>query len=193
LRVRAMEASGYGRHLAGLVGGLVALAGRVELWEAGLVNDTVLWFLTAALVLLVNSHKIAEERGALWRVARQAIGFTVLVEAFANLFVLPLLVELVLLPVAAFVSMALVVAESEEEYAPAARIFSAAQVLIGLLILSFVVAQLAGLGDADWDHVWRALVLPIWLTLGTLPLICALGVLADWERQILRRRLRQAL
>jgi hypothetical protein len=170
----------------------VLLGVRFGVWDWSLFNDTVLWFLASALVLLINSADVAEDRRLLWRAARQALGITVVLEAFVNLFVLPLGVELVLFPVLLFLSMALAVAEGEDEYAPAARVFNAALALIGGLIFAFVVVQLAGLSGPDWSHVGRALVLPVWLTLGALPLIYLVGLVAVWERAVVTRRLRRA-
>lgn len=177
--------------LVAYAAGLVLLGARFGAWDSTLFNDTVLWFLTSALVLLVNSGEIAEDRCLLWRAARQALGITVLVEAFVNLFVLPLAVELILFPVLLFLTMALAVAESKDEYAPAAQVFNVALALIGGLIFAFVVVQLAGLSGPDWAQVGRAMVLPVWLTLGALPLIYLVGLVAVWERAVLMRRLRR--
>lgn len=177
--------------LVAYAGGLVLLGARLGAWDWTLLNDTVLWFLTSALVLLVNSGELAEDRRRLWRAARQALGITVLVEAFVNLFVLPLAVEVILFPVLLFLSMALAVAEGEDEYAPAERVFSSVLALIGGLIFAFVAVQLAGLSGPDWAHVFRALMLPLWLTFGALPLIYLVGLVDVWERRVLMRRLRQ--
>jgi hypothetical protein len=165
--------------LAGYAVGLVWLGEQGALWDASLSNDTIIWFVTVALVLHLNSNQISEDRYFLRRRFSQAVAGTVLIEGFVNLFVLPLPVELVLFPFLFFLVAMAAVAEMKEETADAAHAANAVLGIIGIGLIVFVVVKLVtGFGDADWAHVGRVLFLPVWLTVGLLPAIYALGLYA---------------
>jgi hypothetical protein len=165
--------------LAAYAVGLVWLGEHGGLWDTSLINDTIIWFVTVALVLHLNSNQISEDRHFLRRRFGQAVAGTVLIEGLVNLFVLPLPVELFLFPFLFFLVAMSAVAEMKEETAVAAHVANAVLGIIGIGLVVFVVVKLVtGFGDADWAHVGRVLFLPVWLTVGLLPAVYALGFYA---------------
>lgn len=166
--------------------GLIWLGTQIGLWDTSLFNDTVVWFVSVVLVLLFSSNKVGNEH-YIRRAFSRAIALTVLIEGAVNLVVLPLPVELVLIPFATVLSLLLVVAESDEEYAPAAKLVNGLLVTIGTGLLLFVVIHtLTSLSSTDWTHVWRLLALPLWLTVGVLPFIYLAGTYAICESTFTR-------
>jgi hypothetical protein len=158
---------------------LVWLGEQGALWDTSLTNDTIIWFVTVALVLHLNSNQVSEDRHFLQRRFGQAVAGTVLIEGFVNLFVLPLPVELFLFPFLLFLVAMAAVAEMKKETAVVAHAANAALGIIGIGLIVFVVVQfVSGFGDVDWAHVGRVLFLPVWLTVGLLPAIYALGFYA---------------
>jgi hypothetical protein len=165
--------------LAAYAVGLVWLGEHGGLWDTSLINDTIIWFVTVALVLHLNSNQISGDRHFLRRRFGQAVAGTVLIEGLVNLFVLPLPVELFLFPFLFFLVAMSAVAEMKEETAVAAHVANAVLGIIGIGLVVFVVVKLVtGFGDADWAHVGRVLFLPVWLTVGLLPAVYALGFYA---------------
>jgi hypothetical protein len=112
----------------------------------------------------------------------QTVALTVLIEGFVNLYVFALPIELVSVLLLTLLVMTTTLAESEERFAPVAKLGNGLLVGIGLVLLGYVAIKLAtGFGSVDWAHVGRLLVLPVWLGLGALPAIYALGVYMAYD------------
>lgn len=155
------------------IGGLVVLAHAVGLWEADVRNDTVVWFLTVGVGLLFSLKKVTEPR-FFRNAAGRAFALTVFVEAFMNLGVFSLPVELVLLPV--ITSLAVLALFTEL----ANRVLA----VIGACAFVYVLVRVAT--DFDAGHTFRALSLPVWLTIGSLPFVYAFGLVAEYEQAFRR-------
>jgi hypothetical protein len=168
---------------AGWTIALVVLAHLAGLWDADVRNDTVTWFITAGFAMFLSASEVTEDR-FVRTVIRRSVAVTAFVETFANLKVFGLVVELILVPVLVFVGAMAVVAETKEEFAPVRRIVNVFLTVFGSVILIYVVVRL--LGDFDVEHTARALALPVWLTLGSLPFIYPLGLTAEYEQAFLR-------
>lgn len=173
--------------LAAWTAGLVALAHLFGLWEADERNDTIAWFITVGIVLLFSLGNVKED-GFFRTAVRRAVAGAVFVEAFVNLAAFPLGVELVLVPVLAVLGMVSVVAASKEEYAPAATLVRGMLSIIGLSLILYAIITVAG--DSDVGHTLRTLALPVWLTVGVLPFIYALGLWSEYQTAFARIDLR---
>jgi hypothetical protein len=186
--------------------GLVVGASQLGLWEPSLWGDTVAWCVGTGIGLFGKAVSVFNRDGSLWRVARTALGLTLLVEAFVNLYVFPLLVELVLVPFAVFLGALSAFAESQEGFEPARKLVDGLLAAAGLLVFVYVGVRLAIGFDAFVDDGgWQKLLLPVWLTAGTLMLfVPLLGLwttyqgafnMIDWatdDRRV-RRRSRLAI
>jgi hypothetical protein len=168
---------------AGWTIGLVVLAHLIGLWGSDVRNDTVAWFITAGFAMLASASKVTEDRFVRTAV-RRSLAATAFVETFANLEVFGLVVELVLVPVLVFVGAMAVVSETKEEFAPVRRLVNVLLSAFGSFVLVYVVVRL--LGDFDVGHTARALALPVWLTVGSLPFIYPLGLAAEYEQAFMR-------
>lgn len=173
----------FGGWTVGLAAGLHAIG----LWEQQERHDTAVWFATAGVAFFASLTKVTQD-GFVRATLRRTVGATVFVEGFANLAVFPLALELALLPLLVLVSGTLAVSETKEEYAPARRVLNGLLTAIGFCVLIYVAVRLAG--DFDAAHTVRALALPVWLTVGSLPLVYVLGVIAEYELAFIRINLR---
>lgn len=151
---------------------------------------------------LFFSLETTAREGFFRRAARRSVKAAVFVEAFANLVVLPLSVELVLVPVLTFVTLLAVFSERDEGYAPVHRVMSGVLSLIGTALFVYVTVSLAT--DFNEGHTLRALALPVWLSLGSLPFIYGVGLWSAYQQASIRinfatdhpaerRRVRRAL
>jgi hypothetical protein len=164
--------------LAAWTVGMCAVGHRVGLWKTDVRNDTVVWFATVGFAFFFSLEKVSA--GGFFRTtARRAIAVTVFVEAFANLAVLPLVLELLLLPVAAFLAAMAAVSETRAELLPVRRLVSGILGAIGILLLLYGVIELAG--HFDVGHTFRTLALPVWLTFGVMPFIYIVGLRSAYE------------
>lgn len=173
--------------LATWTSALVLLARQIGLWDADALADTVVWFLTVGIVFFFSLDAV-KRPGFFGTTARRAIAITVFVEGYVNLVVLPFAVELVLMPFVTVVVLLAAFSEGRAEYAPAHRVLNVALSLVGIVFLTYVTVRL--IGDFDAEHTGRALALPVWLTLGVLPFIYAVGLWSAYQEAFIRIDLR---
>lgn len=169
--------------LAGWTVGLVALADLIGLWHEQLRIDALTWFVTVGIAYFFSIHKVSEDN-FMRKALRRAIGPTVFVEVYLNLAVLPLAAELVVLPLITFLVLLATVSESKEEYANVRRILNVVLGVIGIGFLVYVTARLVA--HFDPAFTWRALLLPVWLTVLALPLIYLAGLLSAYQQTFAR-------
>lgn len=162
--------------------GLAAIGHRVGLWTPALVKDTVIWALGPGIALLFELVHAADDPHFFRRTALATIRLGVVVAFFINFFVLWLPLELVLQPlIAALVIMSLL-AERSPEHRHVKSLVDGALALMGFALLAFVAYRFTGDPGtvATWD-TFRQFTLPVWLTVGSLPLIFALAVYSAYE------------
>ena len=95
--------------------GLCWLGEQARIWNDELVKDTLIWSLGPAIVALFSITEVGKKPHFFRRALLAAVGYTVLVEFFINLYVFSLPVELVLVPfVTVIVLMSLVAGIKQE-------------------------------------------------------------------------------
>ena len=169
--------------LAGWTAGLAALAQMIELWNIDVLSDTAVWFVTVGMAFYFSLDKIAED-GWFRRAARRAVGVAVFVEVFVNLRVFSLPVELVLVPVVTFLVALGTYSEGKDEFRPAHRLVTFLMSATGVIFAIYVSISL--IGDPKLGETTRRLLLPVWLTIGVMPLIYLVGLWSSYEQAFLR-------
>lgn len=171
----------------GYVYGLLRAGAAVGVWNSSLIADTVAWGMGSGVALFGWSVRIFKPGGSFRRVIRTSISSTILVEAFVNLYVFRLPVELLLLPIGALIAGMSAVAESDRQfaaakYAPVKRLLAALTMTLGFIVIGWVVVKL-GTGWREFNVPLNAekVALPIWLTFGALPFVAAMGAFANYD------------
>jgi len=161
---------------------LVYGASRIDIWEMGLLGDTISWLLITSVGLFGNAMTVFKAGGSFRGLALAAVKWTVFVEVFVNLFILPLPIELVLLPVVVVLVALSVVASTKDEWALLKRLLDGLTTLIGLTLLIYATVRLVtDYGDFDAVDDLRKFLLPVWLAVGTLPFVAVLGIYANYD------------
>lgn len=175
--------------LAGNVAVLCVVGSRFHAWNTALAKDTVVWFIgsgTVAFGMAVQAKDYRYVRS----VVRRTIAVTILVEFFTNnIFVFPLAWELILQPIL-FLLVALgAVAETESRFLPVKRLVEALLGMLALGVLAFVVWRVTTSWTLlDGMQLARELVLPLWMAIGVIPFLLAMGLLSAYEQTYLRLR-----
>lgn len=158
--------------VAAYLGALLYAGSLVGIWSDALVSDTALWFVVTGLALYAGAFASPSAKQAPKRIVAGAIGLTVSMEVLVNFYALPIPVELVLVPCLTVLVTLSVYAEGKEEYAPAKRLSDGLLTTFGVIALAYVALRVAiDWGSFDWELAWQKLALPVWLTLGALPLL----------------------
>lgn len=166
----------------------VVYAHRLGLWDPGSSLMAVAWFFTGA-VAWVMSIGDAAKPGFIASRVRGLVSVGVLVEFVANLYVLPLLVELPFQVLLVSLAMIGVVAESNPALAPVNRFVNWTMAIAGAAIITFVIIQLIqNWGTVDPWSLGTQLMLPVWLTLWAIPFVYCYAVFAGYETLFVRVR-----
>jgi hypothetical protein len=167
--------------------GCLYLAQGVGLWEDKLTNEAVLWFFITGLVLFFGATRVAEQDDFFAPTAKKFLTLGILAEVFVNFVVMPLPIELILLPLLTALIVMSAFTEGKEEYAPARKLVEGVSGVIGLALFAYVtISLISDPGQVDLAYVWRVLALPIWLTLACLPFIYLLGLYIAYDKAFKR-------
>jgi hypothetical protein len=166
---------------------LVTLIGsRLGLWNPDLIKDTAIWFVTFAVVRLFRMASVGKDRHPFREVILDPLTATALVEFITNVYVFPLLVEILLVPFVTLLGVLAVVAGYQKT--PYVKgIVNGTLGIIGTGILGFSAFELVrNWSTLDLPHQVRLLALPIWLTIGIVPYLYLMSLLAGYEAAFLR-------
>jgi hypothetical protein len=170
--------------IAGLLAWVVfvALVGsRFGLWTADLVKDTAIWFLTFAVVRLFRMVNVGKDPHPFREVILDPLAATALVEFITNVYVFPLPVEILLVPFVTLLGL-LTVVPGYQKTPNVQGIANGTLGIIGIGILGFSAFELIrNWSTLDLPHQIRLLALPIWLTIGTVPYLYLMSLLAGYD------------
>lgn len=167
--------------------GLVYIGDRVGLWIPALAADTWFWFFTSAVVLLFNFAQASDEPDYFIRSAKKILGLTVLLGFLSDLYVLWLPVEFLGQGFIALLAMLSAVAASDPRFASVRKICDGCVQVLGVALLILASIKLITMWSVDAaPGLGRQLLLPVWLTLGVLPLIYTIALLAAYEHVFVR-------
>ena len=165
---------------------VVASAARLELWHETALKETVFWFFGVGLVLMGSAIVASRGDGYVNKAIAQALRVTVLIEFIANVYVFPLAVELLLIPIV----VALVVAASRPELTPLAKgVVNGALMTIGFMVIGFFgVKAISDPGSLlTRENAEDLLVVPV-MTLAFIPFLYGIARYSEWEQANLPRQ-----
>jgi hypothetical protein len=167
-----------------LLSGVVRVLHQWGLWTSEELKDTIIWFLFTGIALVFRGASGQHPDSAIRAIAWDAFRLTVLAEFFFSTYTFSLWVELLLLPFATVVGLAIALAQTEKRYALVAKFFTAVQT--ALLIV--VVAAELWAATRDPRKIFsveggRRLVTPIILGFAFVP-IAFLMALISWYEQL---------
>jgi hypothetical protein len=160
---------------------VVWMASWIGLWSPALASDTVVWFVTIGILYLFRATRADREEDFTRRALIAVVSVGFLLELYVNLETFPLAVEMVLVPVAAVLSMVAVVTTKQESQ-PVHRLVSRLLGVIGVVVIGYTSIRLIErLSHGEGNEVALAFVLPLWLTLAAVPAVFGFGVFVAYE------------
>jgi hypothetical protein len=160
--------------VAGYLSALLYVGSLVGIWSDGLVSDTALWCMVTGLALYAGAFASPSAKHAPKRILAGAIGLAVFMEVVVNFYVFPLPIELLLIPLLASLAAMSAFTERDPEHAQVSSLIEGLLAAIGVVALAYVALRVAlDWASFDWQLAWQQLALPVWLTLGALPVLAA--------------------
>jgi len=167
------------------IAGEVALGDRLDLWRSADASDSILWFLTSAVVMIFNLTGVSTTEHFFRKSVRRLFTASAVITAFVYFFALPLEVSIVLVPVEALLVGISVVAAHSHDSEPSRKLADGLLWIIAIgLMVNGIVRLALGWSTLDKLGLVRSLVLPTWLTIGLLPMVYLLGTYAEFETEL---------
>jgi hypothetical protein len=170
--------------------GVVLLASRLDLWHRSALRETIYWFLGTAVVLVGYAVTHPPGDKLFLKILRRALAVTIIVEFAVNLYVFPLLVEIILIAlVLLFFGMQAFAQRDSTIDAATRKAIDVVILAIGVFLLaSFAVRALSDLeGFLSRDTAERLLVVPLF-TLTLIPFLFLVAWYSQRELGNMRAR-----
>src|ERR1700688_386759 len=168
--------------MAGWTAGEVVAGQAAHLWRLDAVTDTAFWFVFAALTMFVNVMSASESPHYFRNNMRSLATAAAFLGGFIDLFPFPLPVEICLFPIQLLLLGVYVLVPSSTKIEVTTKRFIKGLLLVGGLsvLLNVLVRLASGWDSLDKLAVLRAFILPVWLTLGLLPVIYGIAICAAY-------------
>jgi hypothetical protein len=164
------------------VGAIVFGLHRIGLWSLSDTKDTILWLIGFAFLGVFETPTISRTPGRLNAVAMEVFGLAVFIEFVVNLYVMPLWIELLLVPLLTVVGLMLVLADRHSEHVRTARFLRAVQSVVGLGVALFLLTQFARhFRELATLDTLRQFALPLALSLLFVPFLYCLAVYTAYD------------
>ena len=158
---------------------LLSLAG---LWTFSQLKGSVAWFIAACIPSMMDIPKLSHDFGLFRTAILKNFELSVLVDFYINLFHAPLLVEIILLPIATALTAMIVLAEMKPDLRSAHRPLTNILAAIGISWLIFQTYKLfSSFEEVKNLNTLRDFALPLALNLAFLPVLALYAVYAAYD------------
>jgi len=117
--------------------GLIFLLNYLIVLDASLLKDSLIWFVSSGLILTAKSFSSKSTSDIVSRQIVENIQLFVIIEFVIASYVFPFIVELIIFPIIAIISLLLAVSENDRKYAEATKVLKILQFLTGTGVLCF--------------------------------------------------------
>lgn len=161
----------------------------IGLWTLSQFKGSFVWLVAACIPSIMGVPKLSQDFSLFKKAALKNFELSVLVDFYVNLFPGPLLVELILLPVAAALTVMVLIAESRHDLKSAHKLLSNALALVGICWFAFQAYKLVtSYTDVLSLNTARDFVLPLALNISFLPVLALYAVYAAYDSVFARVR-----
>lgn len=89
---------------------------KIPIWDNCYIKDIIIWFITAGVIFCFNAASKESDEQYIWKVLKDNLKFTVVIEFFYSTFTFSIWIELLIIPVITFLAMIDAYANAREEY-----------------------------------------------------------------------------
>jgi hypothetical protein len=166
---------------------IVYMIGKIVVWGGYLTKIAVLWIISVGFVLIVNINKISENKKYFKSTLIDNIKYSAILAFIINFYAFNMTIELITIPLIAFIFGASYYLGTKEEYKPAKHILDS---ILGLYGFSLMIFTLYNIYMNYQDlYIFKALItffLPMILTLVFIPYLYLFALYATYETAFLR-------
>jgi len=170
--------------------GIIYLLQIVGFWTEGILKGTILWFLFSGLALIFSTLEKDSDDGKWKQIAISQLKIIVLFEFIVNTYTFSFLVELVLIPLLAFIGVLDVIAKSNARHARVGKITEGLQAIVGIAILAFAIIKAINTPEVLMKiDAFRSILLGPLLSILFIPTAYFLMLLTRYEMLFVRLKI----
>jgi hypothetical protein len=174
------------------VAGLCYLLWVGDIWTVDLLGDTLFWFFGPASVLLFRMNEQKEGAPFFRKTLLELLSITVIFEFLTNVYPLPLVVEIVLVPFLVLVGGMMALTAAKPEFKQVRGLVKGLSVIVGFVFIGYAVNHIVRHPDEFASlGILREFLVPLLLTVGLVPFLYLVAVLFayDWMLTMLKWKL----
>jgi len=168
----------------------VYLLYKVNLWNASMMKDAVLWTIGVAFPMFFKAVEASKGKYRLRDTLIDNLKLTVFVEFIVNLYVFNFWVELLFIPFVTLLTVLMAVAEKKEEYKVVYKFFNYISSIIGMILLYHAVKYIITdfRGFATFNNL-ESFLFPIAMAALYMPFIYLIALYMAYEEFFVRIRI----
>jgi hypothetical protein len=171
------------------MGCIIYVLSALEIWSAEQFKNTLVWCVTVGFMSLFKLETIKKDRSFFKHSVIDNLKLIAIIEFVVGVYTFPLLVEVILVPVLALISVMTAMAELDQKHATVKSILESVLAAFGLMIMAYTVYMLI----TNFNEIAKAQTLydftiPPLLTLLYLPFVFFMMVYTSYEQVFIRLR-----
>ncbi|MCO7247741.1 hypothetical protein [Halomonas sp. Mc5H-6] len=173
--------------LVAYFGCVVLLFAQIGIWAPSQLKLTLLWLGTAGFLGLFSAPKVSEDPDLISKAAKEIFQLTVVFEFFVNLYRMPLVAEIVFVPLLVLLGALIAVSELDKAQRSVNRLLTGFAVVIGFVFLAYAAWKtISDPASVATFETARSFILPIVYSLLLLPFVWAVAVYIAYESIFIR-------
>lgn len=166
--------------------GSILILKYYRFWDLILIKDTIFWFVGFAFMTLFKLDK-AKEISFFLNVLKDSFKFTIFLEFFLNFYTFSFIAEMIIIPVFTTIFLMNLVSENKNEHKPVNKLTSKIIGIVGLIYFVFALYNLIFQNQNIFsNHNLNTLILPVLLTILSIPFFYFTTLYSNYERLFLR-------
>lgn len=147
---------------------------QLGFWEFYLLKDTVTWLLGATIVMIFNSISVNSIRDFYQITIKRSLEWIVIYEFIVNLYILPIYIEFILIPILVLAYLMILVIESSSKHSVEYRqvktlAYTVMIIIVSVMTIFAIYNIFTDLGNFMTHDTFKLFVLPILLTVALMP------------------------
>jgi hypothetical protein len=161
---------------------MLAFLYLVKFWDITLLKDSIIWLVFTGALTCFNAVTAKQNEKIFKKILKESLSIVIILEFILNTYTFPLMVELILLPLLAFIILIEEFSKTNTKYKSVERLMTKLQTILSFIILFSIIYKIA----TDFKNFWsistlKIFLLPIILTITFLPFLYFIVLYSRYE------------
>ncbi|HAS6253691.1 TPA: hypothetical protein RQL13_004508 [Vibrio vulnificus] len=166
---------------------VISVLSELALWNVDQIKNTVFWCFSTGFLSLFEIEKLKKDRSHFRQLVVDNLQLLAIFQFVVGVYTFSLWIEVILVPVLAFIGMLLAVAKTDEKYYQVKKVMEYFLLIFGVVLVCYTLYMLVtNFGEFGKEKTVYDFITPPLLTLCYLPFIYMLLVYTTYEQVFTR-------